>query len=65
MAIVLLASYEHPGEYVLLRGETRETLYGPFQSNPNPLLVEAYLRRQLKGREELRFEWAPRADRSP
>ena len=61
--VILLASYERPGEYLVLRGDTREVLYGPFQSNPNPHLVEAHLRRQLSGREEVRFEWAPRADR--
>ena len=59
MAIVLLASHRRPGEYLLLDADTREPLFGPFHSNENPLLVEVRIRRELKGRATLHFEWAP------
>ena len=61
--IALVASQERPGEYVLIDAETRAVIYGPFQSNDNALLVEARVRRQLRGKLELRFEWAPRIER--
>ena len=67
MSVVLLASYAQVGEYLILDGVTRTIVFGPFESNPNALLVEAQLRRQMKGREEVRFEWvtqlAPEASR--
>jgi hypothetical protein len=62
VAIVLLASHQRPGEYLLLDAETRELLFGPFHSHENPLLVEVRIRRELKGRHTLQFEWAPQLE---
>jgi hypothetical protein len=59
MAVVLVASHERPGEYLLLEAETRAVLFGPFHSHENALVVEVRIRRQLKGRDTLHFEWAP------
>lgn len=62
MALLLIARYQRPGEYVILDGDTRELVFGPFQSNDNALLVEARVRRQLKGAHEVCFEWAAEVD---
>ena len=62
MAILLVASYDPPGEYVLLDADTREVVFGPFRSHPNALIVETQVRRQLQHAHEVRFEWAPQTD---
>ena len=33
MSVVLLASYAHVGEYLILDGATRNIVFGPFESN--------------------------------
>ena len=62
MAIVLLASYDRPGEYLLVDDATGEVRFGPFFSNDNALIVESYVRRQLKGTAEVRLELAPKLE---
>ena len=59
MSVILMASHDRPGEYLLLDAQSGAVIFGPFHSNPNSHIVESSVRRQLRG-IEVRFVLVPR-----
>jgi hypothetical protein len=57
--LVLVATQDRPGEYLVVDAATRTVLYGPFYSDANPAVVADRISRQLKIEDSsLPVEWS-------
>jgi hypothetical protein len=56
--LVLIATHDRPGEYLLVDGGTRTVIVGPFHSDANPAVVAERIARRLNvEHRNIPIEW--------